>query len=54
MSLAAFREELFSDLNKYLVDIVKSAGASGRPAHKTLRRSIGAAPGSGDAAAARA
>jgi hypothetical protein len=52
MSLAAFREELFSVLNKYFVDIVKSAGASGRPAHKTFRLSIGAAPGSGDAAGA--
>jgi hypothetical protein len=36
MSPDAFREELFQILNKYHVEITKTAGASGRPAPQDL------------------
>ena len=39
----AFREELFQVLSKYHVEIIKTAGASGRIAHKTFRCSVGSA-----------
>ena len=43
MSPQAFREELFTVLNQYHVQILKTASASGRPGTKTFRRSFGAA-----------
>jgi hypothetical protein len=54
MSPEDFREELFTVLNKYHVEIVKTAGASGRPGMKTFRRSFGSAAGSSAAADASA
>jgi hypothetical protein len=54
MSPDAFREELFTVLNRYHVEIVKTAGARGRPAQKTFRRSFGSAAGSSAAAEAGA
>ncbi len=50
----AFREELFTVLNKFHVEIVKTAGASGCPAQKSFRRSFGSAAGSSAAAEASA
>ncbi len=43
MSPQVFREELFTVLNQYHVQILKTASASGRPGAKTFRRSFGAA-----------
>ena len=43
MSPQAFREELFTVLNQYHVQILKTASASGRPGTKTFRRSFGSA-----------
>jgi hypothetical protein len=43
MSPQEFREELFTVLNQYHVDILKTASASGRPGAKTFRRSLGSA-----------
>ncbi len=46
------REELFQVLNKYHVEITKTAGASGSPARKTFRRSFGSAAVSAEEAGA--
>jgi pyruvate/2-oxoglutarate dehydrogenase complex dihydrolipoamide acyltransferase (E2) component len=43
MSPQASREELFTVLNQYHVQILKIASASGRPGAKTFRRSLGSA-----------
>ena len=48
MSPEAFREEFLAVLDMYFVQIAKTAGASGRPAPKSFRRSFDSA----DAAAA--
>ncbi len=43
MSPQEFREELFTVLNQYHVEILKTASASGRPGAKTFRPSLGSA-----------
>ena len=48
----AYREEMFQVLNKYHVEITKTAGASGRPARKTFRRSFDSAAVSAEEAGA--
>jgi hypothetical protein len=52
MSPDAFREELSQVLNKYHVEITKTAGASGRSARKTFLRSFGSAAVSAEEAGA--
>jgi hypothetical protein len=49
MSPQAFREDLFTVLNQYHVQILKTASASGRPGAKTFRRSFGSAAALGAA-----
>ena len=43
MSPEAFREEFLAVLDKYFVQIAKTAGASGRPVPKSFRRSFDSA-----------